>query len=538
MKASKSKFCSNSRKMLYTGIVLLFCVLIEVFFHFVLKMDIVYTHLFYVPIILAAYWWGLKGGLITSILLGLTHLLPNLLSSNHFSSSSFFASLSRCLILILVGVFVGIISGDRAKFERELLKSKKELEAGSKALERKVKEKTRNLSILFKVSKVASSTLNLKIILKKVLNVFMLIGNAKSGVVLLVNPKTAPFCWEVKSCSNFDCPAFKLINQRCWEIPEVHCCEDALNNIGSKLKVCVNCDVFQEAELVPYASRGLSENMLEAFSTKIKDSLCRLAIIDRKPMVLQRYQKKSNKRNHKANIEGEGFFGVPLMTKEQLVGILCLFGVEQRVYNKEEIGLVSTAAEQVAVAIKNAQLYSSAEEVALTDDLTRLHNYRSFQAKLAEEIERARRSNHPLSMSIVDIDGFKQYNDNFGHIAGNKVLKEFAALLQNEVRVYDIVARYGGDEFCIIFPETDKEEALETAERIRFSIEKYKFPLEDIIPGGLTISTGLAAYPSNAKSMEELVLQADKALYRAKNAGRNLIRTAEPLNTDDLLQSK
>jgi len=133
-------------------------------------------------------------------------------------------------------------------------------------------------------------------------------------------------------------------------------------------------------------------------------------------------------------------------------------------------------------------------------------------------------------MSIVDIDGFKQYNDKFGHIAGNKVLKEFAALLQNEVRVYDIVARYGGDEFCIIFPETDKEEALETAERIRFSIEKHKFPLEDIILGGLTISTGLAAYPSGAKSMEELVLQADKALYKAKNAGRNLIRVAKSLD--------
>jgi len=530
MKALKSMSYSNSGKVFYAGIVLLFCVLIEAFFHFVLKTEIVYTHLFYIPIILAAYWWGLKGGLITSVFLGLTHLLPNLLNGNHFLSSSLFAPLSRCLILISVGVFVGIISDDRAKFERELLKSKKELEAESKALEKKIKEKTRNLSILFKVSKVASSTLDLEIILKKVLNVFKVIGDAKSGVVLLVNSKTVPFCWEIKNCSNFDCPAFKLINQRCWEIPEVRCREDALNNIGNKLKTCVNCDVFQEAELVPYASRGLSEEMLKGFNTKIKDSLCSPAIINRKPMVLQRYQKKSNEIKPKTSIEGECFLGIPLMTKEQMVGVLCLFGVKQREYNKEETGLISTAAEQVAVAIKNAQLYSSAEEVALTDDLTGLHNYRSFQTKLAEEIERAGRSNRPLSMSIVDIDGFKQYNDKFGHIAGNKVLKEFAALLQNEVRVYDIVARYGGDEFCIIFPETDKEEALETAERIRFSIEKHKFPLEDIILGGLTISTGLAAYPSGAKSMEELVLQADKALYKAKNAGRNLIRVAKSLD--------
>ena len=244
------------------GLLLCFCVLIEIICHYVLKTEVVYTHVFYIPIVLSAYWWGLKAGLLTAVFLCLLHISPNLLDLSDFSSSQIFAFLMRGLFFVLIGFFVGAISESRLKLDKELIQSKETLEIWGKTLEEKVNVKTKNLSTLFKVSKVASSTLDLDSLLKKILNIFITISDAKGGVVSLIDSSAVHYCWDIKKCSNFECPAFEMVQKRCWEIQETLCCKNNSKSTKDKLQTCVHCEVFQEAALVPRASKGLKKEIL------------------------------------------------------------------------------------------------------------------------------------------------------------------------------------------------------------------------------------------------------------------------------------
>lgn len=164
------------------------------------------------------------------------------------------------------------------------------------------------------------------------------------------------------------------------------------------------------------------------------------------------------------------------------------------------------------------------QELSVTDGLTGAYNHRYFYAKLEEEMKRAERYCHPLSLIMSDIDYFKNYNDAHGHIEGDNVLKGVAACIKKNVRDEDIVARYGGEEFTVILPETGKKDAGETAERIRRYIQAQMFPNKETQPGGsLTISLGIAVFPEDAADPKGLIEKADAALYRAKENGRNRV---------------
>ena len=176
---------------------------------------------------------------------------------------------------------------------------------------------------------------------------------------------------------------------------------------------------------------------------------------------------------------------------------------------------------EVALRKSNAQL----KELSLLDDLTQLLNRRSLNQKLEEEIRRSKRFGRPLSFIMIDIDHFKNYNDTYGHPKGDEILKELAKILVTNCRDIDLVARYGGEEFCILLPETLGSEALQQAERTRVFVEEYYFEGEELQPDGqLTISLGVAVYPDDAKSMKEIIEFADRALYWAKESGRNRVK--------------
>ena len=163
-------------------------------------------------------------------------------------------------------------------------------------------------------------------------------------------------------------------------------------------------------------------------------------------------------------------------------------------------------------------------QLAITDGLTELYNYRYFKEQLTQEIIRAKRHNNNLSIAMIDIDYFKNYNDTHGHPAGDLVLKTIAELLRNNIRKIDIAARYGGEEFALILAETDKQAASFVANKIKNLIEKQKFAYEETQPNGkLTISMGIATFPDDAISLDALVKMADQRLYRAKKAGRNRV---------------
>jgi diguanylate cyclase (GGDEF)-like protein len=172
-----------------------------------------------------------------------------------------------------------------------------------------------------------------------------------------------------------------------------------------------------------------------------------------------------------------------------------------------------------ANALRNAQLFEEMEHKAKTDYLTGLYNHRSFQSMLTAEMARAGRHAHPLSLLIIDLDYLKQVNDQFGHMAGDAVIREVGETIRSECREYDLPARYGGEEYTVILPETTLHEALELAERLRERIASRAFSGV----GHVTASIGVANYPINALGKDELVRVADRALYDAKNNGRNRV---------------
>ncbi|HDP98466.1 MAG TPA: diguanylate cyclase [bacterium] len=164
------------------------------------------------------------------------------------------------------------------------------------------------------------------------------------------------------------------------------------------------------------------------------------------------------------------------------------------------------------------------KKLAVTDGLTGAYNYRFFKEQLQKEITRAQRHKSHVSIVMIDIDYFKNYNDTHGHPAGDEVLKTISALLKKNIRNLDVAARYGGEEFVLILIESDKNAASIVARKIKDLVENFKFKAEETQPNGkITVSMGVSTYPDDAQSFGQLVELADERLYKAKNAGRNRV---------------
>jgi diguanylate cyclase (GGDEF)-like protein len=163
-------------------------------------------------------------------------------------------------------------------------------------------------------------------------------------------------------------------------------------------------------------------------------------------------------------------------------------------------------------------------KLATTDGLTDLYNHRYFQEQIRMHIENSKRYQTEFSLIIIDIDYFKKFNDNFGHQSGDAVLRQVAQTLKRNVRATDIVCRYGGEEMSIILPNTSKEVAYSTAEKICERVASRKFKLSNGKEAGVTISLGVSTFPHDGANAEEIIESADKRLYEAKNSGRNRVK--------------
>jgi diguanylate cyclase (GGDEF)-like protein len=213
---------------------------------------------------------------------------------------------------------------------------------------------------------------------------------------------------------------------------------------------------------------------------------------------------------------------VPIKSKGNVLGVLEIVNkTTNEPFTREDLNLILRIVEHAAIAIERASLYQKMEELSITDDLTKLFNTRYLNRTLEIEINRASRHHTSLSLIFMDVDRFKTINDNYGHVVGSKLLVEMGQLLIKCLRVVDIVARYGGDEFVIVLPQTRPASAIQIAERIRKAIENNVFLKKEGYSLKLTASFGVASYPESSKSKEELLSLADEAMYKVKYQTRN-----------------
>ncbi|MBI4320476.1 MAG: diguanylate cyclase [Chloroflexi bacterium] len=231
--------------------------------------------------------------------------------------------------------------------------------------------------------------------------------------------------------------------------------------------------------------------------------------------------------------EARSVLVAPLVAEDTALGILYVDHVRSiHHWTDEEKALAATLADQAAIAIRNAQLHQEVKDLANTDGLTSLYNYRYFYQRLTEEFARSRRSGHHLSLVFVDVDNLKGINDSFGHLAGDAVLRDLSRLIKDTVRASDVVARYGGDEFALILPDTDVDQAVTLARRLERKVAA-KLLSKDEVPL-LSVSVGIASLSPDTFDEAHLVSDADRALYQAKTLGKGRIcvfRNQEPCPT-------
>ncbi len=213
---------------------------------------------------------------------------------------------------------------------------------------------------------------------------------------------------------------------------------------------------------------------------------------------------------------------VPISIERRILGLLRVSKREGKSFSKPEEQLVQALRSHIAIALENARLYAE----ATTDELTQAHTLRYFQGVLGTLFARHERYGQRFALAILDLDGFKTVNDRLGHLAGDEALKTLVRIVKDAIRSVDVVCRYGGDEFVVVLPENGLKGALAVAERIRSRVEATTFEA-DGASFHLTTSVGVAALPTHASTVRELVKVADEALYKAKDAGKNRVVAAD-----------
>jgi len=233
----------------------------------------------------------------------------------------------------------------------------------------------------------------------------------------------------------------------------------------------------------------------------------------------KRFSPKMDKRTH---FKTRSLMCVPIKSQGRVIGVLEVVNkTTGEPFTKEDLDLLMRLIDQTALTIERTTLYQKMAELVVTDDLTKLFNTRYLNRTIETEIQRSNRYHSSISLIFIDIDHFKNVNDQYGHLIGSKILVEIGQLIIKSLRGIDIVARYGGDEFVVVLPQTPPDAAVQIAERIRKSVEHNTFLKKEGYSLKLTASFGVASYPESAKTKEDLIRLADEAMYRVKYTTRN-----------------
>lgn len=383
----------------------------------------------------------------------------------------FAASLTRP-VHQLVRAAIGISRGElhqeikvRASDEiGELAESFESMRRNLVRMQGNLKDRIEELQTLYGVSKAVSATLDLNELLHVILERVMQVMKAETGSVMLYEEETEELRVEV--------------------------------------------------------SRGIDPQVAQKARVKMGERVSGYVLQTGRPLLIQDSTQSPNlSRLKEGEVKAGTMLSVPLIIKDKRLGVLNVSKGTPFTFDEKDQELFTALANQAAIAIENARLYT----LAITDELTKLYIRRFFYQRMREEMRRSIRYGKPMSVMVLDVDHFKKFNDTYGHQAGDEVLQFVAKTMRDCVRTVDIVARLGGEEFAILCPEQDDVEVFTPAERIRHRLETTKLRLSSGIEVGVTTSIGVAQFPRDADTRDTLLDSADQALYHAKHSGRNRV---------------
>lgn len=278
----------------------------------------------------------------------------------------------------------------------------------------------------------------------------------------------------------------------------------------------------QTGELVLRAHRGTyAEFVTRVEGLRMGEGFTGRAVLSKESYVVE--DVAGDPRLARVGAKGEGlesFAALPIMAKERVLGLMCVGSYSSHKFPEGEVKLLGAISNQIGMAIDSAQLYERALELAFTDGLTGLYNRRYLMEQIEREFNRVERSEGSLSLMMIDLDELKGINDRFGHHEGDGVLKGLGGIIKANTRASDVAARWGGDEFMLLTPETGSRGARKIGERIRSQVERYR-PELDGEEVGISISVGIASYPGHASDVTQLLQRVDAAMYQAKRGGGN-----------------
>jgi len=307
--------------------------------------------------------------------------------------------------------------------------------------------------------------------------------------------------------------------------------EDLLNSVLDKVLNVMEFDaggIFlfdpQTNELILRAHRGASQRFVKKVERmRFIEGFSARRVLSGKPLIVPYVELDSRLVHMGVQNEGiQSFAAIPIMAKEQILGLMAVASHSARQFSQSAIRLLTTINNQIGMAIDNARLYERALQLAFTDTLTGLYNRRYLLEELDREFARVNRNESSLSLIMMDMDGLKAINDRFGHIGGDIVLRELGRIIKRNSRASDVAARWGGDEFVLLAPDTDSNRAYIIGERIRSQVERCR---PKIVSGKISISVcvGIASYPAHASSVTELIKISDQSMYNAKGLGKNQV---------------
>lgn len=285
----------------------------------------------------------------------------------------------------------------------------------------------------------------------------------------------------------------------------------------------------KSSTLAVQAIKGLNKTLVEMLRIQPGEGISGKVYQSGLPLLVQDVG-RDDRISHppRSRYKTGSFICAPLRLHDRALGVINLADkIGGGTFSEDDLQLLTAIGAYASVAIERSVYHRKTEElrkISITDSLTGLLNRRYFQERLTEEIERSRRHRIPVSLMIIDIDDFKGFNDTFGHLEGDEILKTLTHAIRQYIRAIDVAARYGGEEFTVILPQTSKQDAAVIAERICRGIERNEaFQQRFVENRPLTVSIGLAAFPDDAASIESLVRHADEALYAAKSLGKNRV---------------